>query len=119
GAASSWGGGSSGSARTPLTEAASGVAAGGIGAAAGPSGGMAAAQGDGAPGTNRVHVGGGQDTRYESRGCCAYDPEVATDAVTGKFFVGWFSSVPGKQGLWTQEFSAAGLVGSAVHVPGS
>jgi len=27
--------------------------------------------------------------------------------------------VPGRLGLWTQEVSAAGLVGSAVHVPGS
>ena len=41
------------------------------------------------------------------------------DGVTGKFFVGWFSSVPGRQGLWTQEVSSAGLVGSAAHAPGS
>src|SRR5262249_3526628 len=109
--------GSSWSAPTAITDAASGVSASGIGATAGPNGVLAAAQGDVAPGTNLVHVGGGKDTRYESGGCCAYDPEVAADAVPGKFFVGWFSSVPGRLGLWTQEVSAAGLVGSAVHVP--
>lgn len=111
--------GSSWSAPAPITDAASGVSANGVGAAAGPGGVMAAAQGDVAPGTNLVHVGSGPDTRYETGGCCASDPEVAVDAVTGKLFVGWFSSVPGKQGLWTQEVSTAGLVGSAAHAPGS
>ncbi len=111
--------GSSWSAPTAITDAVSGVSASGIGAVAGPGGVMAAAQGDVAPGTNLVHVGSGPDTRYEKGGCCASDPEVAVDAVTGKFFVGWFSSVAGKQGLWTQEVSSAGLVGSAAHAPGS
>lgn len=111
--------GSSWSTPTPITDAASGVSANGVGAAAGPGGVMAAAQGDFAPGTNLVHVGSGPDTRYETGGCCAADPEVAVDGVTGKFFVGWFSSVAGKQGLWTQELSPAGLVGSSAHAPGS
>jgi hypothetical protein len=105
------------SAPTPMTTAATGVSASGIGAAAGSA--VAVAQGDFAPGTNLVHVGTGPDTRYENGGCCASDPEVAVDAVTGKYFVSWFSSVPGKQGLWLQEVSQAGLVGSAAHVPGS
>jgi hypothetical protein len=110
--------GSSWSAPAAITNAPSGVSAAGIGAAAGPGGVVAAAQGDVAPGMNVVHVGSGPDTRYET-GCCAFDPEVAVDAVTGKFFVGWFSTVPGRQGLWTQEVSTAGLLGPAAHAPGS
>jgi hypothetical protein len=102
-----------------MTDAATGVSAAGIGATAGPGGVMAVAQGDFAPGTNLVHVGTGPDTRYETGGCCASDPEVAVDAVTGNFYVGWFSTAPGRQGLWTQQVSTAGLVGSAAHAPGS
>jgi hypothetical protein len=116
--ASSSADGSSWSAPAAITTVPSGAAADGIGAGAGAGGTPAAAQGDVTPGTNLVHVGTGSDTRYES-GCCASDPEVAADAVTGKFFVGWFSSVPGKEGLWTQEVSPSGLVGSPVHAAGS
>jgi hypothetical protein len=44
---------------------------------------------------------------------------VVADAVSGKLFVGWYSSAPARRGLWTQEISTAGLVGTRTRVPGS
>jgi hypothetical protein len=98
-----------------------GAAAPGIGAAVTPTGTVVAAQGDAAPGTNMFHVGvgGGADVTYETGGCCAYHPDVAVDAVSGQLVLGWFSNAAGRSGLWTQAFSAAGLVDAPAAVPGS
>jgi hypothetical protein len=98
-----------------------GAGAPGIGAAVTPTGTVVAAQGDAVPGANMFHVGvgGGADVTYETGGCCAYHPDVAVDGVSGQLVLGWFSNAAGRRGVWTQEISASGLVGTPAQVPGS
>jgi hypothetical protein len=48
--------------------------------------------------------------------CCAYWPEVAYDS-TGTGFVGWYSNVPGEEGLWVQEIGPP--PGTKTLLPGS
>jgi hypothetical protein len=104
---------------TPMTTALTAASATGIGAAAAADGTVAAAHGDAAPGTNRFRVGAGAETAFETAGCCATEPDMAADAATGKLFLGWYSTAPGRRGLWTQEISTAGLVGTRTRVAGS
>jgi hypothetical protein len=104
---------------TPATTALTGASASGIGAAAAKDGTLVVAQGDAAPGTNEFRAGSGAETAFETAGCCAADPDVAVDAATGKTFIAWYSSAPGRRGLWTQEISASGLVGTRARVTGS
>ena len=104
---------------TPMTAALTAASATGIGAAADKDGTVVAAYGDAAPGTNRFRVGAGAETAFETAGCCAAEPDVVADAVSGKLFLGWYSSAPARRGLWTQEISTAGLVGTRTRVPGS
>jgi hypothetical protein len=112
-AASGW------SAATPALDAVTGGSASGIGAALGSDGTLVVAQGDTAPGTNRFRVGSGAETAFETGGCCAAEPDVAVDANSQKMFLAWYSSASGRRGLWTQEISTNGLVGSRTRVPGS
>jgi hypothetical protein len=102
-----------------MTSALTAASATGIGAGAAADGTVAAAYGDAAPGTNRFRVGTGAEAAFETAGCCATGPDVAGDAVSGKLFLGWYSSAPARRGLWTQEISPAGLVGTRARVPGS
>jgi hypothetical protein len=112
-------GGTTWGAPTPVTTSKAGAAAQGLGAGVTPSGTVVAAQGDAAAGTNVIHVGGGAEAPYETAGCCASEPDVAVDAVSGQLVLGWFSSVAGRAGLWTQTVAASGLVGARAAVPGS
>ncbi|MGZ8694068.1 MAG: hypothetical protein ACXWYS_01375, partial [Gaiellaceae bacterium] len=104
---------------TPMTTALTAASATGIGAGAARDGTVAAAHGDAAPGTNRFRVGTGAEAAFETAGCCATEPDVAVDEVTGRLFLAWHSTAPARRGLWTQEISTTGLVGTRAHVPGS
>jgi hypothetical protein len=117
--ATSQNGGATWGAPAALTASKTGAAAQGIGVGVTPSGAVVAAQGDAAAGTNVVHVAGGTEERYETAGCCASDPDVAVDAVSGQLVLGWFSTASGRTGLWTQTVAASGLVGARSAVPGS
>jgi hypothetical protein len=112
-------GGATWGAPAAVTASRVGAAASGIGAGLIPAGAVVTAQGDATPGTNVFHVGGGADVTYETGGCCAYNPDVAIDAVTGQLVLGWFSTAAGRAGLWTQAITASGLVGGRTQVPGS
>jgi hypothetical protein len=117
--AASGNGGATWGAPAAVTVTKTAASATGIGALVTPTGTVAAAQGDAAPGTNLVHVGTGPDVPYETAGCCAYHPDIAVDSVTGQPVLGWFSTAPGRGGLWTQAIAASGLVGAREQVPGS
>ena len=112
-------GGSGWSAPTPALSAVTDASAAGIGAAMGADGTLVVAQGDTAAGTNRVRVGAGAEVAFETGGCCALQPDAAIDSVSGKAFLAWYSTAPGRRGLWTQEVSTSGLVGTRARVAGS
>jgi hypothetical protein len=117
--ATSENGGATWRAPTVVTASKAGAAAQGLGAGVTPSGAIVTAQGDAAAGTNVIHVSGGAEVPYETAGCCASEPDVAVDAVSGQLVLGWFSSAPGRAGLWTQTAAASGLVGARTAVPGT
>ena len=56
------------------------------------------------------------DQKYQAA-CCAYHPDVATDAVSGEVVLGWFSNATKQEGLYTQTISPQ--VGTRRAVPGS
>jgi hypothetical protein len=117
--ATSQNGGTAWGAPTAVTASKTGGAASGIGATVTSAGTVIAAQGDAAAGTNVVRVAGGAEVPYETAGCCASEPDVAVDSVSGQVVLGWYSSASGRAGLWTQAVGSSGLVGTRAAVPGS
>lgn len=49
--------------------------------------------------------------------CCAYQPDIAVDAISGEAVLGWFSNAKKEQGLFTQ--TIAPTLGERQFVPGS
>lgn len=52
-------------------------------------------------------------------GCCLYQPEIAADTATGQAYVGFFSLERGREGVYAQRISPAGVQGGRLLVPGS
>ena len=52
-------------------------------------------------------------------GCCLYQPEIAVDAGTGQAYVGFFSLERGREGVYAQRISPAGVQGARLLVPGT
>ena len=88
----------------------------GIGAGIARNGTTSVSTGD--PG-NIFRVGGGAEFRYETRGCCVYDPDIGVDSVSGQAVLAWFSNVNNNNGLYAQAIGPSGLVGARVYLPGS
>ena len=51
--------------------------------------------------------------------CCAYDPGMATDGKSGVTWLGYYSNITGKQGLFLQKLSKNAASGKAMRLPGS
>jgi hypothetical protein len=92
-------------------------AAHGIGGAIGAGGVPIAAWGDSAPGEGGYHVGIDPATPDERFGgdCCAYDPNVGVDAVSGQAVVAW-KFITDSSGTAAKSISPAG---SQVTLPGA
>ena len=73
-------------------------------------------------GSLRYHWGVGPTTRdlaVPSAGCCATDPDVATDPADGKTYVGWASGAAGESGQFVQAIGPDGPIGRPLSAPGS
>lgn len=57
-----------------------------------------------------------EDLKFQTT-CCAYQPDIAVDAVNGEAVLGWFSNAKNEQGLYTQ--TIAPTAGQRQFVPGS
>lgn len=92
-------------------------AAHGIGGAIGAGGVPIAAWGDSAPGEGGYHIGIDPATPDERFGgdCCAYDPNVGVDSVTGQAVVAW-KFITDSSGTAAKSISPAG---SQVTLPGA
>ncbi|MGE3527030.1 MAG: hypothetical protein AB7I33_13995, partial [Gemmatimonadales bacterium] len=57
------------------------------------------------------------DQKLPVTGCCAYNPALATDAVSGEVVLGWYSNIRQDHGLWAATVSPS--MGVKVYAPGS
>jgi hypothetical protein len=67
----------------------------------------------------QVHIGLNpktEDLKFQTT-CCAYQPDIAVDAVSGEAVLGWYSNASKEQGLYTQTISPQ--PGERQFVPGS
>jgi hypothetical protein len=72
-----------------------------------------------APNSPSFHFGldpGQPDHRFQTA-CCAYYPNLATDAKSSEVVLGWFSNAGHDHGLWTQTIAPS--LGEKQFVPGS
>jgi len=73
-------------------------------------------------GSLQYHWGVGptsRDLTVPRAGCCATDPDVATDSASGQTYVGWFTDVVRASGIFVQALGPAGPVGRRLYAPGS
>jgi len=62
---------------------------------------------------------GDPDGTVPQTGCCLYQPEIATDAASGQTYVGFFSLERGREGIYVQRISPAGVQGPRLLAPGT
>jgi hypothetical protein len=95
--------------------------AAGIGAGTANDGTPVEAWGDSGPGYNRYHFGvdsSEADVRFEAD-CCAYGPQIATDAKTGQVMLGWFSTSKQHGGIEAQVIAPSAAGGRLLVAPAS
>ena len=59
------------------------------------------------------------DRTVPQMGCCLYQPDIATDSATGQTYLGFFSLERGREGVYVQRISPAGVQGGRVLAPGT
>jgi hypothetical protein len=61
----------------------------------------------------------GADVVVRLSGCCASEPDVATDSATGQAYVAWASSAARASGTLVESIGPRGVTGHALYAPGS
>ena len=65
-----------------------------------------------------LHLGQ-KEARIAPTKCCVYYPGMATDGKSGVTWLGYYSNITGKQGLFLQKLSKSAASGTAARLPGS
>lgn len=61
----------------------------------------------------------GADVVVPLPGCCASEPDAATDSATGKSYIAWASSAAQASGTYVQPIGPRGVIGQPLYAPGS
>lgn len=65
-----------------------------------------------------LHLGQ-KEARIAPTNCCVYQPGMATDGKSGVTWLGYYSNITGRQGLFLQKLSKNAASGKAARLPGS